>query len=288
MWTYIDTWIIVIGVLAAVTCAIPGIFLVLKRMSLLGDGITHAVLPGIALAFLISGSRNGLVLFIGAIITAILFTFISDMLHKRMQVDANASLGVVFSLFFAVGLVAIVRGANAVDLDPSCVLFGSLELAPLHTLSWMPGVPVAFLRLLILLVVQLLFVGLFYKELNLFAFDPTFARTKGYRTKLLHYVFISMVALTTVSVFEITGSILTIAVLVLPGTIALLLSHRLTMVLLLSVLIAIMAAGGGYTLSVLLPSSMGLPDSTVAGGIAVTLFLGLLVAITFTTKRRHA
>ncbi len=114
----VDTWIVVIGVLCAGSCALLGNFLVLRRMSMMGDAISHAVLPGLAVAFLITGSRASPVMFVGAAIVGVLTALFTQWVHRFGEVDRGASMGVVFTTLFAIGLILIVRAADHVDLDP--------------------------------------------------------------------------------------------------------------------------------------------------------------------------
>ena len=149
---FFDGWIVAIAATCAAACALPGCFLVLRRMSLMGDAISHAVLPGIAIGFLLTGARSNWIMFIGAIVAGFLTAFLSQWLKRFGKVDEGAAMGVVFTTLFATGLLLIVRGADSVELDPGCVLYGALELAPLDlvTIPLLGGleVPRAFLMVL--------------------------------------------------------------------------------------------------------------------------------------------
>src|SRR5690606_31556631 len=127
LWTSFDTWIVVLGALSAMACAVLGNFLVLRRMSMMGDAISHAVLPGLAGAYLISASRASVPMFIGAVVVGILTAWLTQLLNRTGKVDEGASMGVVFTALFAIGLIMIRRAADAVDLDPNCVLYGDLN-----------------------------------------------------------------------------------------------------------------------------------------------------------------
>jgi len=129
----LDGWIIVAGVLSAVSAALLGNFLVLRKMSLLGDAISHAILPGLAAAFFISHSRNSIPMFLGAVIVGLLTAVFTEWIRGAGQVDEGASMGVVFTSLFAIGLVMIVQAADNVDLDPGCVHYGAIEFTPLDT-----------------------------------------------------------------------------------------------------------------------------------------------------------
>src|SRR5690606_16328487 len=130
-WTSYDWWIVATGALSAMACASLGCFLVLRRMSMMGDAISHTVLPGLAIGFLVSGSRDPLPMFVGACAAGLLTVGLVHAIHRFGDLDEGASMGVVFTTLFAIGLILIRRAADHVDLDPGCVLYGAVELAPL-------------------------------------------------------------------------------------------------------------------------------------------------------------
>jgi manganese/zinc/iron transport system permease protein len=136
-WFSLDTWIVVVGVLAAVSCALLGNFLVLRQMSMMGDAISHAVLPGLAIAFLITQARTSWLMFLGAAVIGVLTAVFTQWISRFGKVDRGASMGIVFTTLFALGLLLIVQAADSVDLDPSCVLYGAIELTPLDVV-WRP------------------------------------------------------------------------------------------------------------------------------------------------------
>ena len=127
---HLDGWIVVAGMLCAMSCALLGNFLVLRRMSMMGDAISHAVLPGLAVAFLITGTRDSLPMFIGAAVVGVLTAVFTQWVNRFGKVEESASMGVVFTALFAIGLILIVRAADSVDLDPGCVLYGTISIAP--------------------------------------------------------------------------------------------------------------------------------------------------------------
>ena len=127
----LDGWIVAAGILCAMSCALLGNFLVLRRMSMMGDAISHAVLPGLAIAFLVTNSRESLPMFIGAAIVGVLTALFTQWINRFGRVEESASMGVVFTSLFAIGLILIVRAADHVDLDPGCVLYGAIEMVPL-------------------------------------------------------------------------------------------------------------------------------------------------------------
>lgn len=156
---FLDGWIIVAGILCAISTALLGNFLVLRKMSMLGDAITHAILPGLAAAFMISDSRSSLPMFVGAVIAGILTALFTEWIRSFGKVDEGASMGVVFTSLFALGLVMIVQAADHVDLDPGCVLYGAIELTPLDTIlitGW--EIPRVVVVLSVVLLINLVFV----------------------------------------------------------------------------------------------------------------------------------
>jgi manganese/zinc/iron transport system permease protein len=280
-WTFLDTWIVVVGMLSAMACALPGNYLVLRRMSMMGDAISHAVLPGLAIAFLISGSRDSLPMLIGAILIGVLTTLFIQGIDKLSGLDRGASMGVVFTTLFALGLILIRQAADHVDLDPGCVLYGAIELTPLDTYIFFGHeVPRAAITSGAMLLINLVFVIVFYKELKITSFDPELATTIGINSNLMQYTLMTLVAATTIAAFESVGSILVIAMLIVPGAAAHLLTDRLAPMLLISLLFAGIAAFTGHIAAITVPTWFGFQDTSTAGMMAVMagiMFGGVLL-----------
>ena len=292
----LDGWIILAAVLCAVACAIPGNFLVLRRMSMLGDAITHAVLPGIAVAFFVSQSRSSLPMFLGAVVVGVLTAFFVDWIGRVGRVDEGASMGVVFTSLFALGLVMIVQAADHVDLDPSCVLYGAIELTPLDMIVVQGReMPRAVLVLGVLAIANLLFVCLFFKELLISSFDPSLATTSGFNAVVMHYVLMVVVAVTAVACFESVGSVLVVAMFVVPPATAYMLTDRLSWMIGLSLIVAVASAVLGHLSAIAVPSWFGFQSTTTASMMAVCsgcfLFIAALFAprhgIVIRAGRRH-
>lgn len=279
---FLDGWIVAIGVLCAVSCSLLGNFLVLRRMSLLGDAVTHAVLPGLAIAFLITGSRQNLPMFIGAVILGVLTAFFSEWIRRHGRVDEGASMGVVFTSLFALGLVIIVQAADRVHLDADCVLHGAIELTPLETMSLgFEKVPVAAVTLGGVLLANVLFVLLFFKELKIGSFDPALAATVGIPVGVMHYALMILVAVTSVASFECVGSILVVAMFVVPPATALLLTDRLPRMIWGSVFIAAGSAVLGHLGALIIPGWWGYHSTTTAGMMAVASGFLFALAMVF-------
>lgn len=282
IWTTIDTWIVVTAALAAIACALPGSFLVLRNMSMMGDAISHAVLPGLALAYLFTGERSSIALFAGAAITGILTAVFTQWISRFGNVDRGASMGIVFTTLFALGLILIVRAADYVDLDPGCVLYGALESAPLETVS-VAGlrIPQAVLTLAAICCVNALVIGLLFKEFRIAAFDPTLATTVGISSTLMHYLLMGLVAMTVVASFEAVGSIIVIALLIVPPSTAKLIARTLPTLLLTSLVLGIAASFLGHAGALALPAWFGIKGATSSGMVAVAsgLIYALIAAI---------
>ena len=284
-WSSLDTWIVIAGVLCAVASSLLGNFLVLRRMSMLGDAITHAILPGLAVAFLITESRSSVTMFLGAVIVGIFTALFSEWIRKIGRVDEGASMGVVFSSLFALGLVMIVQAADSVHLDADCVLFGEIDTVPLDTID-ISGmeVPRAVVVLSIVTAINAAFVFLFLKELKISSFDPALATSMGYSASLMHYVLMTLVAITAVACFECVGNILVVAMFVVPPATAYLLTDRLTTMIILSTVIASFSAASGHVGAIVVPHSFGFGSVPSAGMMAVMVGVLFFIAAAFSPK----
>lgn len=282
-WSSYDTRMLTIAALAAVNCALLGNFLLLRKLSMMGDAISHAVLPGLAVALLVAGGLYPSAMFLGAVVVGLLTAVLIQFVHRGGRVDEGASMGVVFTSLFAIGLILIRRVADTakVDLDASCVLFGELAAAPGELSSFMGlAVPRAAVVLGLMLAVNLLFVVGLFKELRITAFDPGLADTLGIRSNVMHYASMALVAMTAVAAFEAVGSILVVALLIVPPATAYLLTRRLGVMVVLSAVLAILAAVLGHLFSVTIPQQLDHNGFNTAGMIALVagvIFGGVLV-----------
>ncbi len=272
----LDGWIVLVGMLCAVANALLGNFLVLRKMSMLGDAVSHAVLPGLAVAFLITQSRSSLPMFIGAAAVGLLTAMFSEWIRRFGRVDEGASMGVVFTSLFALGLVLIVQAADRVDLDAGCVLYGAIELTSLDTIylfGW--DVPRAALVLTIVTLLNAAFVYVFFKELKITSFDASLADSQGVSSRWMHYALMMLVALTAVASFESVGSILVVATLIVPPATAYLLTRRLEVMIGMSIVLAAGAAILGHVMAISVPRWFGFSSTTTASMMAVATGLFL-------------
>jgi manganese/zinc/iron transport system permease protein len=269
-WQLYDTWVVLIGALCAMACALPGAQLVLRRRSMMGDAISHAVLPGVAIAFLITATNDPLVMLVGAIVIGILTTILIDFVQRAGRTEIGASMGIVFTALFALGLVLIRAFADDVLIDPHVVIYGSIELSYLDQvdlLGW--SVPRGAVVNGGSLVINGLLFLLFYKELKLTAFDEPLAAAMGFRPRLVQGVLMAMTAATAVAAFETVGSILVVSMIIVPGATAWLLTDRYGPMLIWTLVIAACAALLGHIAALIVPGWFGFEGMSTAGSMAV-------------------
>ena len=274
-------WIIMTGILASASCGMLGSFLVLRRMSMLGDAISHAVLPGIALAFLISNSRHPIPMLLGAAACGLLTAFVTELLHRTGRLQQDASIGVTFTWLFALGVILISAFAGQVDLDQECVLYGEITFVPLepHVFIWGLDLgPQPFVIMSAVCLLSLALIILFYKELLITSFDTALALSLGINVVFIQYLLMGMVSTTIVAAFESVGAILVVAMLIAPGATAYLLTNRLPTMMLLAVLHATLSTLLGVYLAVWI-------DASVAGAIAVVGLILFLLAFLFSPSQ---
>jgi manganese/zinc/iron transport system permease protein len=303
-WISLDTWIVITGGLAAMSCALPGAWLLLRRQSLLGDALSHSILPGIVLAYLLihwleqlgwvshgSGVRQ-LALFAGAAVSGVLSAIATELIQRWGRLDRGAAIGVVFTTMFALGLLLIRMFADQTHVDPGCVLYGSLETSASIGMSGSIAVPRAVVVNGAMLAINGILVVLFFKELRLSTFDPGLAAAIGLRADWIQLALLAMTAATLVAAFESVGAILVIAMLIVPAAAARLLTDRLAIMLILSLVIAGLSAllghVGALTIPAILFSRLGYPDvhdASTAGMMAVAA--GVLFIVSVFAGPRH-
>jgi manganese/zinc/iron transport system permease protein len=264
----------IIAIITAVACAIPGVFLILRRMSLMSDAISHAILLGIVLAFFITEDINSPFLILAAAATGVLTVSLVELLNKTRLVKEDASIGLVFPVLFSIGVILISRFAGDVHLDIDAVLLGELAFAPFNRLvvGGMDIGPKAIYIMGGILLLNLAFLFLFYKELKLATFDAGLAVALGFAPGLIHYGLMSVVSVTAVGAFDAVGSILVVALMIAPPAAAYLLTDNLPRMIGLSALIGGLSALSGYWVAHWL-------DASISGAMAS--MAGVLFGITF-------
>lgn len=269
-----DFWILLTAALVACSCSLLGCFLVLRRMAMIGDAISHSVLPGIVIAFLLSGSRDSLFMMLGASVIGLITVFLIQMFHQS-GVQSDAAIGVVFTALFSIGVVLVSIYTRQVDLDLDCVLYGEIIHVPWDTITF-AGVdigPKAVWALGLVLLLSGTVIALFYKQFKICAFDPAMAAAVGIPVALFHYVLMGLVSVTTVASFESVGAILVVGMLVVPAATAYLLTEKLSRMIGYSMVIGLLSSTGGYYLSVLLDASIAGCMITVAGLLFIAALL---------------
>ncbi len=278
----IGVWVAVLGSLCAVACAVPGTLLVLRRQSMMGDAISHTVLPGLAIAFLITHSRDPLPMFIGAVLIGLLTALAVQWVQRLGRMDSGTSMGVVFTTLFALGIVLMSGDLlRSVDLDAKCVLYGNVDAAASSIILKQVAVPRELWTLGGVLAMNALLVGVFYKEFKVSAFDPALADSLGISSRAMHYLLMTMTAITTVAAFEVVGSIIVIAMLIVPAATAYLLTDRFGWMFVWSVVFGVLAVIGGTVAAVTVPTWFGYTATVSAGAMAVAgglLFVGVWFA----------
>ncbi|AAV96590.1 metal ABC transporter permease [Ruegeria pomeroyi] len=280
---------LLIGVLAAVACALPGNFLVLRRQALIGDAISHVVLPGIVVAFLLTGAIAAWPMMLGAAGAAVVAVVLIEAIRRLGRIEPGAAMGVVFTTMFAAGVLLLEQtDTSTVHLDVEHALYGNLEsLIWLDATGWaslldpvaLAGLPVELSRILVTLVGVVGFIWLFWRPLKLSTFDEGFARTLGIRTNLLGLALVIVAAVAAVAAFDAVGSIIVIAMFICPPAAARMMTNTLEGQVGWSVVFAILSAVLGYVLAGYGPLWLGARDAVSAAGMIATMS-GLILALT--------
>lgn len=276
----IITEITLIAVVVSIACALPGVFLVLRGTTMVSDAITHTVLLGIVLAFFVTQDLNSPFLIVGATLMGIFTVWAIETLQHTKLLGDDAAIGVVFPLFFSIAIILITRYTGDIHLDQDTVLMGELAFAPFRRLTVF-GIDIgarAFVTMMIILLVNVGFVTLFYKELKVTTFDAAFAAAVRFSPVLIYYGLMTLVSLTAVGAYDSVGSILVVGFMVGPGLTAYLLTHQLKKMIGLTVLFAAVNSIIGVRLAFAF-------DSSIAGMIAVVTGIICLLAFTFSPRK---
>ncbi|MFK3939905.1 metal ABC transporter permease [Alkalihalobacillus sp. NPDC078783] len=277
--TYV-AWILITASLVGMSCGMIGVFLVLRRMAMMADAISHTVLLGIVLAFMITHSLEGVHMLIGAALAGLLTTYLVQWFQSK-GVQYDASIGVVFTSLFAIGVILVSTSIGNTHLDIKHTLMGEIAFIPWNTVA-LPligfEVPIATLTLFCVFLLVLGLILAFYKEWKLTAFDPALAASLGLPVVGLHYLFMTLVSLTTVASFDAVGAILVVAMLITPAASAYLWTERLSVMLLLSALFGVISSIAGYYIAVWL-------DTSVSGSMAFST--GIVFVISFIFSPTH-
>lgn len=261
-------------IITSLATSILGVFLVLRGLSMTTDAISHTILLGIVLAFFITSDLRSPWLIIGASIVGLITVYLIQVIVKTRLVKQDAAIGIVFTALFALAIILVSRYADNVHLDLDVVLMGEVLFAPLNRIEVLGfSIPNALWQLSILLIINITFVSLFYKELKLSTFDPVYAQIAGFSTTLIYYLLMTLVSITAVTAFDAVGSILVINFFVAPALTAYLLVKRLSHMIWLSFAFAIINSVSGYYIGYYFDVSMSGITSFVALVIFIIVFL---------------
>ena len=275
----------------AAACAVLSPFLVLRKLSMVSDAISHSVLLGIVIAFFIVKDVGSPFLIAGAALFGVITVFVVEFLSGTGLVKNDDAVGIVFPMFFALAVVLITKFARNVHLDTDVVLMGEVIIAPLNRVEFIGmSLPKALVQMGILLLINLLFVIIFFKELKITTFDRGFAKLAGFSSVALFYVLMTLSSFTAVTAFDAVGAILVVSFLITPGAAAYLVSKDLKVMIAISVGYAVINSSIGYVLSLLMNVSMSGMTAAAAGVTFLLTFLfnreGLITAIFIRLQRK--
>lgn len=282
-----------VAVLAASACALAGVFLVLRRMGMMADAISHAILPGLVAGYVLARGPNLFAGILGATAAGLLTVVLVEAFTKSRRVKEDTAIGVVFPALFALGVFVISKYFSSLHIDTDAVLFGEIAFTPFDTLQ-IAGKdygPQALWTLGTLTLLNGALMALFYKELKLSTFDPALAAALGFAPAAIHYILMAMVAVTTVGALSAVGAILVVALIIVPAVTASLLTYRLPVMIGLSLIIGLLAALSGFALAMRWDVSISGMIATMLGVFFGVTLLGSptkgIVAQALRNRRRN-
>jgi manganese/zinc/iron transport system permease protein len=264
-----------IAAIVAIACAIPGVFLVLRKMALISDAISHAILPGIVIGFFITHDLNSPILILLAALTGVITVVLVEAIQKTGLVKEDTAIGLVFPALFSIGVILIAKNANDVHLDVDAVLLGELAFAPFDRLM-LSGIdmgPKSMWLMGVILLVTLGLLFMFFKELKVSTFDAGLSSALGISPVVMHFGLMSVSSITVVGAFDAVGAILVVALMIAPAAAAYLLTSDLKRMIGLSIFFGVFSAIGGYWLAHLLDASISGSMTTVLGIVFLLVYL---------------
>ncbi|MGQ0793387.1 MAG: metal ABC transporter permease [Deltaproteobacteria bacterium] len=263
-----------IAAIVAVACALPGAFLVLRRMAMMSDAISHTILLGIVLAFFITEDLSSPLLIVAATLTGLITVALVELINRTRLLREDAAIGLVFPALFSVGVILISKYAGDVHLDTDAVLLGELAFAPFDRFAlWGEDIgPKSLYVMGAILLLNLALILLFYKELKLATFDSALAAALGFSPALVHYGLMGMVSVTAVGAFDAVGSILVVALMIAPPASAYLLTDSLSRMILTGAAAGVLSAISGYWLAHLLDANIAGSMATMSGALFLLAF----------------
>jgi manganese/zinc/iron transport system permease protein len=270
-----DVVIVLVGALVGIASSLLGAFLVLRKSSLLADAISHSILLGIILVYLITQNQFSPFYTLGAAIVGVLTVALTELLANSKRVKNDAAIGLVYPLLFAVAVLLINVFARNVHIDQDAVLLGEIGFVWIDTVTFAGlEIPRALISMSSVTIINLAFVSIFFKELKLSTFDPGLAAALGFSPTLLYYLLLSLTSITAVTAFDSVGAVLLVAFVIVPPATAYLLTDKLWRMLVYGVVISVGSSLLGYILAVALDVSIGGMMVCVSGAF-------LLLAVLF-------
>ncbi len=272
--------VLAVALLSAMATSLVGVFLVLRRLSMLTDAISHTILLGIVLAFMVVADLTSPFLLVAATLMGVLTVFMIEALMQTRRIKEDAAIGVVFTFLFSIAIIIVTTQFRNVHLDINMVLLGNLEFVVFDRLRLFGADlgPTSLWVMGIVLALNLGLLSVFYKEIKLSSFDPALASVLGFSAVLMHYGLMAMVSLTAVAAFNAVGAILVIALMIGPPITALLFTKTLFHTIVLTLCIAAFNSVVGYALA------WGF-DITISGTIATVTMASFFAAMLFSPKR---
>lgn len=269
-----------IASLVAIACAIPGTFLVLRKMAMISDAISHSILPGIVLGFFITQDLNSPLLILLAALTGVLTVVLVEKIQQTKLVKEDTAIGLVFPALFSIGVIMIAKYANDVHLDIDAVLLGELAFTPFDRIYYndMDLGPKSMWVIGIILTITLGLLISFFKELKISTFDAGLATSLGFSPAVIHYGLMSVASVTTVGAFDAVGAILVVALMIAPAASAYLLTTDLKKMIVLACFFGVFSAIAGYWMA-------NYFDASIAGSIATMLGIVFLLVYLFAPSK---
>lgn len=273
----------IIAIIVAVACALPGNFLILRKMSMMSDCITHTILFGIVLAFFIVQDLSSPLLMLGATAMGLFTVWLTELFIKTNLLAKDSAIGLVFPFLFSLAIILISKYASSVHLDTDAVLLGELAFTPFERMVIF-GIDIGAKSIYtcgLILIINVLFINIFYKELKLATFDPLLAACLGFSPNIIHYALMTSVSITAVGAFESVGSILVVAFMIVPASTAYLLTDKLSIMIFLSVIFSSFSAIIGFQVAYFF-------DFSIAGSMAVVVGIIFLLTFILTKNKTHS
>ena len=276
--TYVG-WILITGGLVGISCGLIGVLLILRKQAMMADAISHTVLLGIVVAYLVSSSMQGGTMLIGAMLAGLLTAWLIQWFEST-GMNSDAAIGVVFTTLFSIGVILIATSVGNVHLDVEHALMGEISFIPwnLVEVPVIGEIPSATLLLLIVTIIVIVVITLFYKEWKLTTFDPALAISLGIPVLFMHYIFMTLVSVTTVAAFDAVGAIMVVAMLITPAAAANLWTDRLLRMFIISAVFGVSSSCIGYTMAIWL-------NTSISGSMAFAT--GLIFIVSYFLAPKH-